>query len=195
MLSGCSCAAIQYKTQDIVEIGTRSSVYIETAGGRCTGFSIDYNIIVTAAHCVAGSEATIIYLADKYIGTVLVDDEASDIAIIKVNAYFPKLAISNSILKPGQLLVGIGYPFYANGSITFNVGFLKNFGDDIIVAEGVCYRGMSGGPILDEFGQVVGLCSRIGAAIDIYNDQFAHSHVDLNLIVPIRLIIEKYQNL
>lgn len=184
------CTSISYQTQDIVEIGYKSTYYIKTAGGNCTGFALDYHTVITAAHCIEEPVVTLQHNEKIFFAVVLLDDDANDIAILHTKEYLFPLSAANDALKPGQLLVGIGHPFYAGKQQTFHSGHYKHFDGGYIIAAGVCYRGMSGGPILNQYGQVVGICSRVGAAIDIYNDIGDHSHVDLNLVVPIQRVVE-----
>ena len=188
LLSGCT--SVSYQTQDIVEIGYKSTYYVKTAGGNCTGFALDYNTIITAAHCIDKTAVVLQHNEKIFFGVVLLDDDVRDIAIIHTDEYLLPLSAETGSLKPGQLLIGIGHPFYAGKQQTFHIGHYKHFEKGYIIAAGVCYRGMSGGPILNQYGQVVGVCSRIGAAIDIYSNNLDHSHVDLNLLVPIGEVLK-----
>jgi len=188
LLSGCT--SVSYQTQDIVEIGYKSTYYVKTAGGNCTGFALDYNTIITAAHCIDKTAVVLQHNEKIFFGVVLLDDDVRDIAIIHTDEYLLPLSAETGSLKPGQLLVGIGHPFYAGKQLTFHIGYYKDFYKGYVMASEVCYRGMSGGPVLNQYGQVVGICSRAGSVLDIYNTDGDHSHVDLNLLVPIGEVLK-----
>lgn len=188
-----SCSLIRYSVQDVVEIGYRSTVYVETAGGNCSGFAIDYDIVVTAGHCILDQKAIFMYFGDtQLIGEVLVDDDKRDIAIIRTIERIPGIVpvlTNESVIKPGEKLIATGFPFYSGKEITFNIGYFQGYADVGLIATDVCLRGNSGGPVFDELGQVIGVCSRIAPLLDIF-DGFHHTHKDINILVPIKYVRE-----
>ena len=196
ILFAAGCGLIKYSVEDVVEIGYESTVYVETQHGHCTGFAIDYDVVVTAAHCIDAPNAFMRFGDEKFVGEVLLDDNELDIAVIhtpeRIKNIIPLLTNEHE-LRDGEILVGVGFPFFAGKDITFNIGSYAGFtridGTEILVAYDVCYRGNSGGPVLDSYGRVVGICSRIAPAIDIY-DGFHHSHKDINILVPIKKVRE-----
>lgn len=184
-----SCSFIRYSLQDVVEIGYRSTVYVELPGGKCSGFAVDYDIVITAGHCILDQNAIFMYFGDtQLIGEVLIDDDEKDIAIIRTLERIPNivpLLINDRTLKPGEILTSTGFPFYSGKELTFNTGYFLGYANEELISSTVCFRGNSGGPVMDELGQVVGICSRIAPMIDIY-DGFHHSHKDINILVPIK---------
>ena len=157
-----ACGLIQYSVQDVVDIGYRSTLYVQTDVGHCTGFAIDYDIVVTAAHCIDLPNVFMKFGDASVLGEVLIDDNASDIAVIHTLERIPgviPLLVNENELRAGERLIGIGFPFYTGPEVTFNIGYYLGVADDVIMATDVCYRGSSGGAVLDEYGRVVGMCS------------------------------------
>jgi S1-C subfamily serine protease len=183
-----ACGLIQYSVQDVVEIGYDSTLYVQTAGGHCSAFAIDYDLVVTAAHCVETPNIFMKFGSNTVLGEVLVDDNESDVAVIHTTARIPgivPLLYNISPIRAGERLVGIGFPFYTGDEVTFNIGYFIGYADKELVASEVCFRGSSGGAVLDELGRVVGICSRIAPMIDFYGEGLHHSHKELNILVPI----------
>lgn len=187
-----SCSFIKYSVQDVVEIGYNSTVYVQTDVGHCTGFAIDYDIIVTAAHCIDLPNVFMKFGDNVILGVVLTEDKERDITIIHTTERIPGIIpalINEQILQPGEKLTAVGFPFYSGEDITFNIGYFLGYAEEHLMATDVCFRGNSGGPVFDELGQVIGMCSKIAPMIDIY-DGFHHSHRDINVLVPIKQIRE-----
>jgi len=188
-----SCSYIKYSLQDVIQIGYKSTVYIDTATGHCTGFAIDYDIVATAGHCITEQTAVFMfYGTNGIIAEVLIDDDTRDIAILRTLDPIPNIVpamVSEDILQPGEKLIATGYPFYTGKEIIFNVGQFLGYSGPELVATDVCLRGNSGGPVLNEMGQVVGICSKIAPIIDIY-DETHHTHKDINMLVPIKYVRE-----
>ncbi len=185
-----ACGLIQYSVQDVVEVGFNSTVYVSTELGHCTGFAVDYDIVVTAAHCVDYPNVYMQFGSKAILGEVLIDDDDFDYAVIHTTERIPgivPLLLNDSKLKPGERLISTGFPFYTGKEITFSIGNFVGYTGPELVATDVCLRGNSGGPVMDELGRVVGVCSRISPMIDIY-DGFHHSHRDINILVPIKYI-------
>jgi S1-C subfamily serine protease len=188
-----SCGLIQYSVQDVVDIGYRSTLYLQTGGGHCSAFAIDYDIVVTAAHCLETPNVALKFGDVLVLGEVLIDDNEADVAVIHTLERIPgvvPLLKNTDMLKAGERLVGIGFPFYSGNEITYNIGYFLGYDKGEIIATDVCYRGNSGGPVLDEYGRVVGVCSRIGPMIDFYGHGMDHTHKDLNILVPINKVLE-----
>ena len=132
-----------------------------SSGGRGTGFAVDHNKLVTAAHVVRDQGSC--HVNGRPV-TVVHIDAATDIAIVSVAVENTRrFKLSCAGFTPEKSYVGAGYAqgtdFVAQrvmGTDTFAKG--DKFGGMRILT-GHFYRGMSGGPVVDENGVVVGIVS------------------------------------
>lgn len=149
----------------------------EGQGGEMRGVGTGFIItadgqIVTNAHVVDGADKVKVTLADgrSVDGKVLGRDEATDIALIKVEAgdSLPTVAFGDSTkLKVGQDVVAIGNPFGLGNSVTS--GIVSALGRDInsgpfdnyIQTDAAINKGNSGGPLFNTDGEVVGINTAI----------------------------------
>jgi S1-C subfamily serine protease len=156
-------------------------VRIETNSGVGTGFVIDPGgYILTNNHVVIGgtgrvSNAIRVTLSDGSVlpATVVGTDPKSDLAVVKVDKSglqaLPFAELNNVLI--GQDVVAIGYALDLTGgegpsfSVTRGIVSQKNRGisegDSTILGaiqtDAAINHGNSGGPLLDMFGEVVGI--------------------------------------
>jgi len=121
---------------------------------------------------------TVFRNGNKYAATVLGSDAYADLAVLSTEApqseFKPLQIVSSSTLKVGDPVVAIGNPLGLAGSMT--VGIVSQLGRtlrestignfsiaDIIQTSAPINPGNSGGPLLDYFGQVVGITTAIVA--------------------------------
>ena len=140
--------------------------------GAGTGFiiSADGNI-VTNAHVVRNADEVEVSLSDgrTLAAEVVGVDTATDIALIKVDATdLPTLNFGTSgDLKVGQNVIAMGNPFGLGNTVT--TGIVSALGrdlragpfDDFIQTDAAINRGNSGGPLMDENGNVIGMNTAI----------------------------------
>jgi serine protease Do len=128
--------------------------------------------ILTNHHVVAEADEIIIRMADRreYEATLVGSDEASDIAVLKIDADedLPFLSIGESeSLKPGEWVAAIGSPFNFEQSVTAGIVSAKGRSNraqqyvPFIQTDVAINRGNSGGPLLNMDGEVVGINSWI----------------------------------
>jgi len=162
-------------------------VLIETMFGReyttvqGSGFVYRYGedmIVITNDHVVVGSvNITVSFLnGNTYPADIVGEDPYSDLAVLYVYApahEFKPLAIaSSSTLEVGQPVVAVGNPFGLTGSMT--TGVISQLGRtlsetvtggypvaDIIQMSAPINPGNSGGPLLNVFGEVIGVTTAI----------------------------------
>ncbi len=137
-----------------------------------SGFFISQDgYIVTNNHVVENATDIKVTLKDKreLKATVVGRDEATDIAVIKVEGHgFPFVSFENAA-KPrvGDWVIAIGNPFGLGGTAT--AGIVSAYGRDIDQGPFVDYiqidapinRGNSGGPTFDVYGRVIGVNTAI----------------------------------
>ncbi len=146
-----------------------------------SGFVINYSgnfYVVTNFHVVdsAYNISVTFWDGDAYPAKVIGSDPYSDLAVLEVNAsrnkFYPLSVASSSTLKVGDLAIAIGNPFGLSGSMTF--GIVSQLGRtlsesstggyliaDVIQISTPINPGNSGGPLLNAFGQVVGITTAI----------------------------------
>lgn len=137
-----------------------------------SGFIISKDgFILTNHHVVAGADEVIVRLANRheYVAKIVGSDEASDIAVLKVDATdLEILKFGNSDdLKVGEWVLAIGSPFGFDHSVT--AGIVSAIGRSLpsdnyvpfIQTDVAINPGNSGGPLFNLDGEVIGINSQI----------------------------------
>jgi hypothetical protein len=189
-LTASCCHVFQLDTEDVIEIGSESAVRIKTEHGYCSGFALDNETIATAAHCVTTPNAYIEWKDRVILSYLYFMDVDNDIAILKsitpVDGLIG-LQVSNGKVRRGEQLVTVGFPGWSNVQLTYEIGRVIDSNDKVIIATDACLPGDSGAAVLNSYGLVVGICSRVSPRVILYGgaDILEHSHRDLGLIIPI----------
>jgi serine protease Do len=155
---------------DIVERVSPSVVSITNSKGLGSGFVIDSDgYVVTNNHVMSGLNEAEVRFSDgtKYKGRLIGRDEATDIALLKIDApkSFPSLRFyDDQRMRVGDLVLAVGNPFGLNGTVT--AGILSARGRDEIGSgqytdylqlDAAINPGNSGGPTFDVNGRVIGM--------------------------------------
>jgi Do/DeqQ family serine protease len=141
-----------------------------------SGFIISKDgYIVTNEHVVRDAESIQVKLSnDKvYDAKVVGSDQKTDIAVIKINAGDLPVAVlgDSDKLEVGQWAVAIGNPFGLDRTMT--VGVISATGrsnmgietyENFIQTDASINPGNSGGPLLNVYGEVIGINTAIVAA-------------------------------
>ncbi|HYZ29430.1 MAG TPA: trypsin-like peptidase domain-containing protein [Thermoleophilaceae bacterium] len=170
-----------------------------------SGFVIDtQGHIVTAAHVVEGASSITVKFQDgtTRTATVVGKDDATDIAVLKVDAsaltLHPLSLASSSNLQIGDAVAAIGDPFgYAR---SFSTGIVSGLDRTIdapngftvahaIQTDAALNPGNSGGPLLDASGHVIGIVDQIAT------DGSADQSSGVGFAVPIDLVKSEIQTL
>ncbi|HKL48383.1 MAG TPA: DegQ family serine endoprotease [Desulfuromonadales bacterium] len=132
--------------------------------------------ILTNEHVVAGAEEISVKLSDRreYPAKLVGTDPRTDVAVIKVETdeKLPTVVLGDSDdLQVGQWALAIGNPFGLDRTLTVGVISAKgraNVGieeyEDFIQTDASINPGNSGGPLLNIYGEVVGINTAIVAA-------------------------------
>lgn len=161
----------------------RSVVVVYTDHGFGSGFFVDEQSVITNAHVVENQKNVTIRLYDEstLAGTVMRIDRARDLALVKVAERIVPLRISTEPAYAGQEVYAIGAPKDMLYTITKGIvsSPSRRFGDtDYIQVDASINAGNSGGPIVDENGQVIGVVT--SKAFDAEGIGFAVSAVEVS---------------
>lgn len=137
-----------------------------------SGFIIsDDGYILTNHHVIAGADEVIVRMSNRkeYIAKIIGSDEASDVAVLKVEAEeLPTLKLGDSDdLKVGEWVLAIGSPFGFDATVTAGIVSAKgrSLPSDnyvpFIQTDVAINPGNSGGPLFNLDGEVVGINSQI----------------------------------
>ena len=180
-----------------------SVVFIQTYAdpGRTipfsTGSGVLFNngMILTNAHVLGSAPRfgiTYSYM-DKNrefgVSTVLYADEKSDVAVLySPDAISPSIKVgSSATLSKGDHIATIGSPFGVDFRNTFTDGIVSGFvelsGQHFIQFTAPVSSGSSGGALINEYGELVGITSE--KILDAEN---------MNLAIPIDLILTQLQD-
>lgn len=141
--------------------------------GEGSGFIINKDgYILTNAHVVTKSDGIQVALADGklYKGKVVGFDKVTDIALVKIDVPYalPTLPLGDSsTLKTGDWVMAIGSPFGLEQTVTVGIVSAKGRSlgaspyDDYIQTDTSINPGNSGGPLINIYGEVVGINAAI----------------------------------
>ena len=164
-------------------------VRIEMAGGVCTGFYINHGgMIATAGHCVTKGDKVKVYHKDGSVrdATVVADDDSQDVALIVLDIaervkYIPLRCDAD--LRVGDYVKVIGHPrdifkwFVSFGHVSGS-GKVEGAPDpniEYIWLQAPILPGNSGGPVINSWGEAVGVIS-IGMA-SVFNGAVHIKHI------------------
>lgn len=131
----------------------------------CTAFSIAPRKLMTAAHCVPSNMVSL--SADRVRVYPIKIDVAKDLAILLWDKELPALSFRDSPLVRYEAVTALGYGYsFAHPTVTFHQVIMLNYSPDPDeIWPGTWYMGgfiggMSGGPVIDKDGFVVGVVQR-----------------------------------
>jgi serine protease Do len=164
-----------------------------------SGFIISNDgLILTNAHVVGGAKAVTVRLADRreFKAQVLGIDRPTDVALLKIDAHGLPTAIIGNVdsIKPGQWAAAMGSPFGFENTITAGVisAKFRALPSEIYVpfiqSDVAVNPGNSGGPLLDDKGEVIGMNSQIYSSSGGYEGLSFAIPVDVALHVKDHLL-------
>jgi hypothetical protein len=88
-------------------------------------------------------------------------DDIADIAILEIPSAAVGLGLADSAVVSGEAVLAMGFPLGLFGDVSVSQGIVSRQveleGDTFIQHDAEILQGNSGGPLLDEFGQIVGV--------------------------------------
>ena len=166
-------------TPSVVQILTASdpavliSNQLSPATGVGTGIIVrDDGYILTSNHVVSEAETITVTLnnGQGYVGRFVGGDFNPDVAILKIDAtdLQPALTGSASSLRVGEDVIAIGHALALSGGPTVSRGVISALGRsidaglqdtyvDLIQTDASINPGNSGGPLVNRFGEVIGV--------------------------------------
>lgn len=157
-----------------------SVVFIETSTGSGSGIVIESNgYVLTNAHVVSSVNSATIKFSNgqSFIGTIVGRDENIDLALLKVNAtnLTPATLGNSDSIEQGDSIFTFGYPLGIEGDVAFKDGTLsrrqKIDGQTYLEISAQILPGNSGGPLVNQSGEVIGVntlalgASKIGGVL------------------------------
>ena len=163
-------------TADIVAEKGKSSVVRITGGslsisrdwwnvGAGSGFFVEPDKIVTNMHVIARPGVIFAKLSDDAsiwtVEGVTAFDIENDLAILKIAGKGVPLPLGNSdAVRRGETVYAIGYPGGGEYKLTEGTVWNSRYKDKWIQTTADGAKGNSGGPILNERGEVIGIIAR-----------------------------------
>lgn len=175
LLISCNVCGVDFSAEE--KFG--SVVVIHSDEGTGSGFALEENRIITNAHVVGKNRNVKVRLYNGEItdGKVIKLHEEKDLALIEIECKLEPLAISRETLNVGDEVYAIGTP--ENMPYTMTKGIISALNRDIggnkyIQLDASVNSGNSGGPLVNEKGEVIGVITLkanraegIGFAIEI----------------------------
>jgi len=137
-----------------------------------SGFIFADGLIMTNAHVVNGSDKVIVGLTNgkKLNATLIGQDSFTDLAVLKIEGKgpWPKAELGDSSkIKVGDWAIAVGNPFGLENTVT--LGIISNLNRNVtqlgiydkklelIQTDAAINPGNSGGPLLNSYGEVIGI--------------------------------------
>jgi hypothetical protein len=169
-----------------LQVTTTSGDYIGS------GFFIQSGIVITNYHVIEGA-TNIVVVTNKNktyeVQSILGFDETYDIAVLNINAVTEHLVLNKGDVTVGETVYALGSPRGLTGSLSDGIVSSSSRiidGVDYVQVTAPISNGNSGGPLLNAYGEVIGINTFI--VVDSQNLNFAvngYQYAKLNYDSPI----------
>jgi len=147
-------------------------VTVENDTGHGSGFVVDQSgLILTNQHVTRGSHWLAVRFGHgiRVSAALVLEDAASDTAIIRINPAAVKLMVPLVLADPsagplaveGEKVLAIGSPLHQESVLT--TGIVSSVEHDVLISDVNVNHGNSGGPMLNLAGEVIGITTFIDA--------------------------------
>lgn len=176
-----SCTGCDYSFQQAYTVSTKTAYEIYESAKLCIGEIITYDVsgnklalgtgfafsadgkILTNHHVIENASSIQITINDNTyrVERILSYNAAIDLAVLKINAEnIPYLEMSDKTVRTGDTVYTFGSPkgltaTFSRGIVTYSDRVLE--GIHYIQHDAAISKGNSGGPLIDEYGKVVGV--------------------------------------
>jgi len=171
------------------------SVTVRSAFGHGSGFFIsDNGYVITNEHVVGEAKKVTLKLYDgrEVIADVIKKDSVRDVALLKSREYTRHyFNIINAIPVIGSEVYAIGTPLQERNSHSVTKGIISSYrnhdGLNFIQSDVDIHPGNSGGPLINDKGQVVGIAAK---GISNFGPS-GRTGIGLNFFIPIREALKR----
>ena len=134
--------------------------------GAGSGFFVEPDKIVTNMHVIARPGVIFAKLSDDApiwtVEGVTTFDIKNDLAILKIAGKGVPLSLGNSdVVRRGEIVYAIGYPSGGEYKLTEGTVWNTQYKDKWLQTTADIVKGNSGGPILNDRGEVIGISARV----------------------------------
>ena len=149
--------------------------------GFGSGFFVRYNLIATNYHVIEGAARGVAKLVDRNrtytIEGITATDKANDLALLKVSVYGinPLLLGDSNMVRIGETVYVAGNPMGLEGTISDGIisGRRNRDTKERLQMTAPISPGSSGGPVLNNKGEVIGISVATYRGLDVQNLNFA----------------------
>lgn len=173
--------------------------------GMGSGFIVGDDLVLTAAHVVAGARTVSVQTNTGKLLTAepVALDMAADTALLKTDQALGAEAMTMSDKEPfqGSALATLGFPLWAN-DLSISQGIVSGLGksidyddqhvDNVFTTDAATNGGNSGGPVINHSGVVIGLVSG-GRDWDTEDVSSRRPVQGINYIVPSTEFVTRLQ--
>lgn len=168
-LTACANTSVSKKTFNkivpsvVAVIQREYDEYGEAKTYYCTGFIVnkDRGLVLTANHCINDNLYTVI--DDKYDADLV--KRGGDFALLVTEPNIgPSVSFANDVDIVDEVL-SIGYGYGELQALVRHVSRTNSNGD--LILDGPLARGMSGGPTVNDKGEVVGMNNATAEAVGV----------------------------
>ena len=133
--------------------GDGSAWVAKSAGGR-SQLVTNYHVLHDTYEA-GGRNVQVVQDSRAFEGTVVAVAVAEDLALVEVAADLPVLPLAATGARVGDAVLVFGSPLGFDRTVT--AGVISAFRDDLIQFDANISPGSSGGPVVDRFGDVIGV--------------------------------------
>lgn len=158
-------ALVLLSTEELVSRSLPAVVTVEVRGGSGSGFYVSRDTVLTNWHVVRSANVVTLRSSSGYtkVASVLTSSPELDLAVLKTHivdhdqVVLP-LAEAKDV-RIGSEVVAIGSPLGLRNTVTRGIvsGMRNSRGVNLIQTDAAINPGNSGGPLIDRYGQVIGV--------------------------------------